>query len=132
MHPSGVLPVSGVNWLRCIGPTRNALVLDCLPSRGTVYQAAPPQSYTTKPYIGRGSSFNKGGSFYRRSGGDRDRSRSAPSSTVTQPSKSGDGLATMTVTLPQEPNKRQLQTPEGAPRSKRQCKSGKHKSNKKE
>ena len=40
--------------------------------------------------------------------------------TVTRPSKSGNGQATMTVTVPQEPNKRQVQTHEGAPRSKRQ------------
>ena len=98
----------------------------------TVYPAAPTQSYTTKPYTGRGRSFRKGGSSYRRSGRDRDRSRSAPSSTVTRPCKSGDGQATMTVTVPQEPNKRQVQTHEGAPRSKCQRKSGKHKSNKKE
>ena len=46
------------------------------------------------------------------SGEDRDRSRSAPSSTVTRPSKSGNGQATMTVAVPQEPNKHQVQTHE--------------------
>ena len=89
----------------------------------TVYPAAPPQSYTTKPYTGRGRSFRKRGSSYRRSSGDRDHSRSAPSSAVTGPSRSGDGQATMTFTFPQEPNKHQVQTHEGASRSKRQCKS---------
>ena len=74
-----------------------------------------------KPYTSRSRSFRKGGSSYRRSGEDRDRSRSVPSSTVTQPFKSENGQATMTVTVPQEPNKRQVQTHEGAPRSKRQC-----------
>ena len=39
---------------------------------------------------------------------------------ITRPSKSGNGQATMTVTVPQEPNKRQAQTHEGAPGSKRQ------------
>ena len=39
-------------------------------------------------------------------------SRSAPSSTVTRPSKSGNGQATMTVAVPQEPNKHQVQTHE--------------------
>ena len=82
-----------------------------------------------KPYTSHGRSFRKGGSSYRRIGKDRDRSRSAPSSTVTPPSKSGNGQATMTVTVPQELNKHQVQTHEGAPRSKRQRKSGKHKSN---
>ena len=47
---------------------------------------------------------------YRRSGEDRDRSRSAPSSTVKRPSKSGNGQATMTVAVPQESNKHQVQT----------------------
>ena len=72
-----------------------------------------------KPYTSRSRSFRKGGSSYRRSGEDRDQSRSVPSSTVTRPSKSGKGQATMTVTVPQEPNKRQVQTHEVAPRSKR-------------
>ena len=52
-----------------------------------------------KPYTSRGRSFRKGGSSYRRSGEDSDRSRSAPSSTVTQLS-----------TIPQELNKHQVQT----------------------
>ena len=94
----------------------------------TFTQQLPP-SLTPLTLIGRGRSFRKGGSSYRRSGGDRDRSRSAPSSTATRPFKPGDGHATMTVTVPQEPNKRQVQTHEGAPPSKRQRNSGKHKSN---
>ena len=73
-----------------------------------------------KPYTSRIRFFRKAGSSYRRSGEDRDRSRSAPSSTVTRPSKSENGQATMTVTVPQEPKIRQVQTHEGAPRSKRQ------------
>ena len=68
-----------------------------------------------KPYTSRSRSFRKGGSSYRRSGKDRDQSRSVPSSTVTRPSKSGNGQATMTVTV------NQVQTHEGAPHSKRQC-----------
>ena len=100
----------------------------------TVYPVATPKSYASKPYIGRGRSFRKGGSSYRRSGEYRDRSRprSAPASTVTQPSRSGEGRSIMTVTVPQEPNKRSVQTHEDAPRSKRSLKLGKHKSNKKE
>ena len=73
-----------------------------------------------KPYTSRSRSFRKGGSSYRRSGKDGDRSRSVPSSTVTRPSKSGNGQATMTVTVPQKPNKHQVQTHVGAPSSKRQ------------
>ena len=41
----------------------------------TVYQAAP---LSLTPYTGHGRSFSKGGSSYRRSCGDRVRSRSAP------------------------------------------------------
>ena len=36
----------------------------------TVYPAATPQSYSTKPYPDRGRSFRKGGSSYRKSGRD--------------------------------------------------------------
>ena len=98
----------------------------------TVFPAAIPQSYASKPYIGCGRSFRKGSSSYRRSGEYRDWSRSAPASTVTRPSRSGEGRSTMTVTVPQEPNKRSVQTHEDAPRSKRSRKLGKHKSNRKE
>ena len=38
----------------------------------TVYPAATPQSYTTKPYPGHGRSFRKGGQSYRKCGMDRD------------------------------------------------------------
>ena len=58
--------------------------------------------------------------------------RSTPSSTVTRPSTSGSGQATMTVTVPQDSNKRQVQSNGGAPHSKRQRKSGKPKGDKKE
>ena len=51
---------------------------------------------------------------------------------ITQPSKSGNGQATMTVTVPQDSNKHQVQSNEGAPRSKRQRRSGKPRSDKKE
>ena len=84
----------------------NRLILGCLKAN--------------KPYTSRSRSFRKGGSSYRRSGEDRDRSRSVPSSTVTRPSMSGNGQATMTVTVPQEQNKRQVQTHEGAPHNKHQ------------
>ena len=63
----------------------------------TVYLAATPQSYSTKPYPGCGRSFRKGGFSYRKSGRDRDQSRSTPSAIVTKPSKSGDGQTTMTA-----------------------------------
>ena len=45
----------------------------------TVYPAAPPQTYSTKPYTGCGKSFKKGCSSYRKGGRDRDQSRSTPS-----------------------------------------------------
>ena len=51
----------------------------------TVYPAASPQTYSTKPYTVRGRSFRKGGSSYRRSGRHRDQSRSKPSATTTKP-----------------------------------------------
>ena len=71
----------------------------------TVYPAASPQTYSTKPYTGHGRSFRKGGFSYRRGGRDRDQSRSTPLAAITKPSKSGNGQATMTVTVPQDSNK---------------------------
>ena len=70
----------------------------------TVYLAASPQTYSTKPYTGRGRPFRKGGSSYRRGGRDRDQSRPTPLAlvTATKPSKSGHGHATMTITVPQD------------------------------
>ena len=85
----------------------------------TVYPAAPPQTYSTKPYTGRGKSFKKGGSSCRRGGRNRGHSRSTPSATVTRPSKSGDGQVTMTITVPQDSNKRKVQSSEGACHAKR-------------
>ena len=98
----------------------------------TVYPAATPQSYSTKPYPGRGRSFRKGSSSYRKSGRNRDQSRSTPSATVTRLSISGSSQATMTVTVPQDSNKRKVQSNEGAPCSKRQSKLGKPKGDQKE
>ena len=80
----------------------------------TLYPAAPPQTYSTKPCTGRGKSFKKGSSSNRRGGRDRDQSRSTCSATVIKPSKSADGQATMIVTVPQESNKRKVQSNEGA------------------
>ena len=53
-----------------------------------------------------------------RGGWDRDNDRSAPSATITKPSKSRDGQTTMTVTVPQDSNKRKVQSNEEAPQSK--------------
>ena len=74
----------------------------------TVYQAVSPQIYSTESYTGRGKSFKKGGSSYRRGGRDIDLNRSTHSATVTKPSKSGYGPATMTVSVPQDLNKHRV------------------------
>ena len=52
---------------------------------------------------------------YRRGGRDRDQGIFTPSATVTKPCKSGDGHATMTVTVPEDSNKHKVQINEGAP-----------------
>ena len=98
----------------------------------TVYPAATPQSNSIKLYQSRGRSFRKGGSSYRKILGDRDQSRSTPSATFTKPSKSGSGQETMTVTVPQESNKRKVQSNDGAPRNKCQRRSRKPKGDQKE
>ena len=56
-----------------------------------------------------------GGSSYKRGGRDRDQDRSALSATTTKPSKFGYGLETMTVTVPQDLNKRKVHSNEGTP-----------------
>ena len=80
----------------------------------TVYPAAHPQTYSTKPCTGRGRSFKKDSSSYRKVGRDRGQSRCTPSAMVTWPSKSGEGQAHMTVTVPQDSNKRKVQSNEGS------------------
>ena len=50
---------------------------------------------------------------------------------VTKPSKSEDGQATMTVTVPQDLNKHKVQSSKGAPRAKCPCKAGKPRGDKK-
>ena len=50
----------------------------------TVYPAASPQTYSTKPYADRGRSFRKCGSPFRRGGRDRGQGRSTPSATTTK------------------------------------------------
>ena len=97
-----------------------------------VYPAATPQSYSIKPYPGSGRSFRKGGSSYRKIGRDRDQTRSTPSATFTKPSKSGSGQAKVTVTVPQDWNKRNFQSNEGAPHNKCHHRSDKTKGDKKE
>ena len=85
--------------------TECAIALTMFPA-----QAAPSHTYATKPYTGRGKSFRKSGYSHKRGGRDRDHNRSSPSVTITKPSKSGDGQTTMTVTVPQDSNKRKVQS----------------------
>ena len=52
--------------------------------------------------------------------------------TVTRLSKFGDGQATMTVTVPQDSNKRKVQRNEGASHAKRPCRGGKFRGDEKQ
>ena len=96
---------------------------NCLPG-------APPQTYSTKPYTDRGKSFKKGGS-YRRGGRDRDQSRSTPSATVTQPSKSW-GQSCYHDSYCASRLECKVQSNEDAPCSKRPRRAGKPRGDKKQ
>ena len=65
-------------------------------------------------------------------GRDRDQSRSTPSATVAKQSKSRDGQATMTVTVPQDLKKGRVQSNEGASRAKSPRQGGKSRGDKKQ
>ena len=59
---------------------------------------APPTSYSTCPYAGRGKSFRDDKKGFRKPGGrGRGQGRSAPTATVTRPGQSKDSQKTLTV-----------------------------------
>ena len=94
----------------------------------TVYLAVTSQCYSTEPYPDLSGKKAPTG----RVAGIEIRVDPSLLATVTRPSKSGSGQVTMTVTVPQDSNKRKIQSNEGAPRNKRQYRSGKPKGDQKE
>ena len=75
---------------------------------------APPTSYSTRPYAGRGKSFRDDKKGFRKPGGrGRGQGRSAPTATVTRPGQSKDSQKTLTVST--DSKKRKSESQEDAP-----------------
>ena len=65
--------------------------------------AAPPASYSTRPYVGRGRSFNDRKGFKKPGGRGRGQGRSKPSTTSTKPGQSKEGQSKSHETTPLRP-----------------------------
>ena len=66
---------------------------------------APPVSYTSRLYVGRGNSFSDRRGSRKPSNRGRGQGRSTLSATSTRPGQSKEGQATLTVSVPQDSNK---------------------------
>ena len=60
---------------------------------------APPASFSTRPYVGRGKSFNDRKGFKKPGGRGRGQGRSTPSATSTKPGQSKEGQKSLTVSV---------------------------------
>ena len=91
---------------------------------------APPASYSTRPYVGRGRSFTDRRGYKKSSGRGRGQGRSTSSATSTKPGRSKEGQATMTVSVPLDSNKRNVEswdnTPQTPWKNKRDFRGGKN------
>ena len=96
---------------------------------------APPTSYSTRPYVGRGKSFKDKRGFKKPSGRGRGQGRPAPTATTTRPGQSKDGQKALTVAVSTDSKKRKSESQEDAPqqgprKAKRNFRGDKNKSNK--
>ena len=94
---------------------------------------APPTSYSTRPYAGRGKSFRDDKKGFRKPGGrGRGQGRSAPTATVTRPGQSKDSQKTLTVSTDSKKRKSESQedAPQGPRKAKRNFRGDKNKGNK--
>ena len=94
---------------------------------------APPTSYSTRPYAGRGKSFRDDKKGFRKPGGrGRGQGRSAPTATVTRPGQSKDSQKTLTVSTDSKKRKSESQedAPQGPRKAKRNFRLDKNKGNK--
>ena len=74
---------------------------------------APPTSYSTRPYAGRGKSFRDDKKGFRKPGGrGRGQGRSAPTATVTRPGQSKDSQKALTVSVSTDSKKRKSESQE--------------------
>ena len=94
---------------------------------------APPTSYSTRPYAGRGKSFRDDKKGFRKPGGrGRGQGRPAPTATVTRPGQSKDSQKTLTVSTDSKKRKSESQedAPQGPRKAKRNFRGDKSKGNK--
>ena len=94
---------------------------------------APPTSYSTRPYAGRGKSFRDDKKGFKKPGGrGRGQGRTAPTATVTRPGQSKDSQKTLTVSTDSKKRKSESQedAPQGPRKSKRNFRGDKNKGNK--
>ena len=78
---------------------------------------APPASYSTPPYVGRGRSFNDRKGFKKPGSRGRGQCRSTPSATSTKPGQSKDGHKTLTVSVSSDSKKRKVEPQDNAPQT---------------
>ena len=84
---------------------------------------APPASYSTLPYAGRGKSFRDDKKGFRKPGGrGRGQGRSTVTATVTRPGQSKDSQKALTVSVSTDSKKRISESQEDAPQSPRKAK----------
>ena len=83
---------------------------------------APPTSYTTRPYAGRGKSFKDERGFKKPGGRGRGQGRPAPTAMITMPGQSKDGQKPWTVSVSTDSKKRKPESQEDVPQGPRKAK----------
>ena len=86
---------------------------------------APPASYSTRPYVGRGKSFTDRRGYKKSGGRGKGQGRSTPSATSTKPGQSKEGQATLTVSVPSDSKKRKVESQDNTPQTPRKAKHNK-------
>ena len=81
---------------------------------------APPTSYSTRPYAGRGKSFRDKKGFKKPGG--RGQGRSAPTATITRTCQSKDSQKALTVSVSTDSKNRKAESQEDAPQGPRKAK----------
>ena len=79
-------------------------------------------SYATRPYVGRGRSFNDRRGFKKSGGRGRGQGRSTPSATNSKPGQSKEGQKSLTVSVSSDSKKRKVESRDNAPQTPRKTK----------
>ena len=80
---------------------------------------APPTSYSTHPYAGRGKNFRDKKGFKKPGGRGKGQGRPAPTATITRPGKSKDSQKALTVSFSMDSQESQEDAPQGPRKAKR-------------